>query len=238
MKNYVVQTLCKINKVADATQQVPMDTTNVYPLYQQIQKQSAASIEHFLEGDWEYVLLEEEVTHVFDVFKQNFQKIYDLWNSEPCNILFFGLDAQVLKPTKIFGEYDKFTMFNYSDPKTNTKFQHNFNCDVRYYPSTMDKRWMDYTIEKMDTLKVWEDEQNLYNDMLWGQGVSVEEVLDPRMAFQGHMMPSDDRNLLFASQFNGMSFKDANIVHWHSSRGVPNRLELMSNINKKNKIVV
>ena len=55
MKNYVVQTLCKINKVADADQQVPMDTNNVFPLYQAIQKQSSASVHHFLEGEWEII---------------------------------------------------------------------------------------------------------------------------------------------------------------------------------------
>ena len=236
MKNYVVQTLCKINKVADADQQVPMDTNNVFPLYQAIQKQSSASVHHFLEGEWEYVLLEEEVTHVFDVFKQNFQKIYDLWNSEPCNILFLGLDSQILKPTEIIGKFDKFMMFNYTDPKTNSKFTNNFNCDVRYYPATMDKKWMDYTIEKMDSLQIWEDEQNIYNDMLWGQDVSVEEVLHPHLAFQGHMMPTHDTQLLFASRFNGISFKDANIVHWHSSRGVQGRLDLMTQLNQKNNV--
>ena len=96
MKNYFVQTLCKVTKEDyDPTQQIPIHEPDTYPMYQELQNLSYSTFNHFLQGEWEYVLLEEDVNHVFEVFQQNFRKIYDLWNSEPCNILFTGLDIHV-----------------------------------------------------------------------------------------------------------------------------------------------
>ena len=231
MKNYFVQTLCKVKKENyDPGQQVPIHEQDTYPMYQELQNLSYSTFKHFMEGDWEYVLLEEEVSHVFEVFQQNFRKIYDLWNSEPCNILFTGLDTTMIQPTEIFGKYDKFTMFNHSDPKRSPNFENNFNCDVRYYPATMDKKWMDYTMEKIDSLKVWSDEQDIYNDMLWGQGVIVDEVHEPKMAYQGHMIPNLQQNIEVGNDWNGIHINDAHIVHWHSSRGIANRVQLFNSI--------
>lgn len=232
MKNYFVQTLCKINKEEShkPDQQVPLNEKNYYPLYQEIQKVSYSTFKHFMEGDWEYILLEEEVNHVFEVFQQNFQKMYDLRQKEECNILFCGLDTTMIAPTEIFGRWDKFMMFNHTDPKRSPKFENNFNCDVRYYPSTMDQKWWDYTIEKMDSLKVWADEQDIYNDMLWGQGVTLEEARHPELSFQAHMMPDLDSRIEEANFYNQFDINDAQIIHWHSSRGIENRLHLMKDV--------
>ena len=111
-----------------------------------------------------------------------------------------------------------------------TNFENNFNCDVRYYPATMDKKWMDYTMEKIDSLKVWSDEQDIYNDMLWGQGVTVDEVHEPKMAYQGHMIPNLQQNIEVGNDWNGIHINDAHIVHWHSSRGIANRVQLFNSI--------
>ena len=76
MKNYFVQTLCKVKKENyDPGQQVPIHEQDTYPMYQELQNLSYSTFKHFMEGDWEYVLLEEEVSHVFEVFQQNFRKI-------------------------------------------------------------------------------------------------------------------------------------------------------------------
>jgi hypothetical protein len=233
MKNYFVQTLCKIcAHSGNPGEDVPI-VGDVYPLYKQLQEISYSSFRHFMQGEWEYVLLEKEVDHVFDVFKNNFQSIYDLRQAGPCNILFCGLDAQMVKPTEIFGKYDKFMMFNYTDPKNNSKFINNFNCDVRYYPVEMDQHWWNYSLQESKNLKVWEDEQNIYNDMLWGQGVTLDQVLKPSMAFQAHMMGSPDDNVAYAEQWNNLRVNDSHIVHWHSSRGPENRIWTMSEVNRR-----
>ena len=70
---------------------------------------------------------------------------------------------------------------------------------------------MDYTIEKIDSLKVWSDEQDIYNDMLWGQGVTVDEVHEPKMAYQGHMIPNLQQNIEVGNDWNGIHINDAHI---------------------------
>lgn len=55
------------------------------------------------------------------MFKHHMQVIYDRYHAEPCNILYCDLDMVIIKPWKIFGEWDKFTMLR-------------TNCGVRYYP--------------------------------------------------------------------------------------------------------
>lgn len=231
MKNYFVQTLCKVNDANHKPgQDIPFHEKDIFAYYQRMQKLSYATFKEYMEGDWEYVLLEKSVDHVFDVFKNNFREIYKLAQDGDANILFCGLDTQMLQPTEIFGRWDKFMMFNHSDPKRTAKFENNFNCDVRYYPASLDKKWWDYTLEKLDTLKVWSDEQDIYNDILWGQGVSVDEVICPELSYQAFMMSTLSVGVESAKKWNNLDINDANIVHWHSSRGVANRIELMADV--------
>jgi len=233
VKNYFVQTLCKVKaNSGNPGEHVPI-VGDVYDDYKKLQQLSYASFRHFMQGDWEYVLLEKEVDHIFDVFKYNFQRTYDLHQSGPCNILFAGLDAQMIKPTEIFGKYDKFMMFNYTDPQSNKKFINFFNCDVRYYPAELEQTWWDYTLTESENLKVWEDEQNIYNDILWGQKLHLKKVLDPKMAYQGHQITNGvEEEIAKANDWNNCHISNAHIVHWHSSRGVKNRIAIMSDLNQ------
>lgn len=235
MKNYLVQTLVKVNS-SDYGWKDRSDEGDLYSIYKKIQQVSYASYKKFLQGDWEYVLLETEVDNVLDVFRNNFEKINELRKQEPCNILFCGLDTQMVQPTDLFGKIHRFTMFNYTDPRSNSKFENNFNCDVRYYPAELDEKWWDYTIDQSKKLAVWEDEQNVYNHILWNQepAPSVQEVLVPQMAYQGFMIGSlEDPNINYGNQWNGVELNRSHIIHWHSSRGAQNRLNLMSEVNRR-----
>jgi hypothetical protein len=235
MKNYLVQSLYKINAtVAKPGEEIPPSMNgDVYSFYKQLQQISYNSFRHFLQGEWEYVLIEKEVDNVLDVFRNNFQSIYDLRQAGPCNILYCGLDSQMIRPTEVFGKYDQFRMFNHTDPKRNHHFENNFNCDIRYYPSTLDEKWWDFTMEWKEKIKIWEDEQNVYNWILWGQGVTVDQVLDPKMAFQAHMMAGPDHNADAASQWNGLNINESHMIHWHSSRGPENRIATMGEVNQR-----
>ena len=232
MKNYFVQTLVKVNST-DYGWKDRSSEGDLYSLYKQIQEQSYASFKHNLQGDWEYVLLETEVNNVLEVFRFNFESIYELAHREPANIFFCGLDCQMIEPTEVFGKYNKFRMFNHTDPKRNGFFENNFNCDTRYYPAELDESIWQYSLDTSENLTVWEQEQNIYNNMMWNQDVTLEEVLDPKMAFQAHMMGSPDNNVDEATRWNGIHVNDANIIHWHSSRGAPNRLDVMTEVNKR-----
>lgn len=233
MKNFFVQTLVRV-KSTDYGWKDRSSEGDLYKIYSRLQQISHASFAHNMKGDWEYVLLETEVDQVLQVFRNNFEQIYKLREENgPCNILFCGLDAQMIQPTEIFGRWDKFMMFNYTDPRSNSRFQHNFNCDVRYYPAEMEQKWWDYTLSASENLTVWEQEQNIYNDILWGQGVTVDQVLDPSLGFQAHMMAGPDNNAAFACQWNQFDINQAHIIHWHSSRGAQNRVDTMTEVSRR-----
>ena len=87
--------------------------------------------------------------------------------------------------------------------------------------------------EWKEKLKIWEDEQNVYNWILWGQGVNVDQVHDPKMAFQAHMMAGPDHNVDAANQWNNLHINDSHIIHWHSSRGPENRIATMTEVNRR-----
>lgn len=230
IKNFLVQTLIRVNST-DYGWKDRSDEGDLYNLYKQLQLLSKSSYKHFLQGEWEYVLLETEVNNVLDVFRYNFKSIHDLkLKHGPCNILFCGLDTQMLKPTEIFGQFENFMMFNYTDPKRTNLFPHNFNCDVRYYPAEMPDAWWEFSLEEEAKIKIWEDEQNIYNAMLWSQGLESTDVLHPKLAYQGFMMADHTHNRELADNWNGIKFEDAQIVHWHSSRGAQNRIDTMTKL--------
>ena len=88
-------------------------------------------------------------------------------------------------------------------------------------------------MEWKEKIKIWEDEQNVYNWILWGQGVTVDQVRDPKMAFQAHMMGSPDHNVELSEQWNGLHINNSHIIHWHSSRGPENRIATMGEVNQR-----
>ena len=67
--------------------------------------------------------------------------------------------------------------------------------------------------------------------MVWGQGLSPEQVIDPVMAYQGPWLPGNEEAQRFTDQWNGCTLNDAKIVHWHGSRHAPSKLQLMKSIN-------
>ena len=104
VKNYVV---CAHRRIK-STKWVWKDTKDegdIYEIYREMCLHSLASARHFLEGEWEYILWDQEIDHINDAMPLNNQLTYDLWHKEPCNILWIGPDVQFVKPTKIFGEF-------------------------------------------------------------------------------------------------------------------------------------
>ena len=83
----------------------------------------------------------------------------------------------------------------------------------------------------------WNGDQKLYNRMVWGQGLTPEQVIDPIMAYQGAWLPGGVSRthghdaLEFTNRWNGCTLEEAKIVHWHGSRHAPSKLQLMQDIN-------
>jgi len=230
MKNYLVKSLFQVQdtdwKVLDRSHE-----SNLFDTYMAMHEVSAESYRAFLEGNWELKFITGEVSQINQAFERTFWAIHDLWHSEPCNILYTDPDTIAVKHIDMFGRYPKFMMFNHTDPKQfngsnpyNRSYEHFFNAGVRYFPASMDKKIWQLGTEMAQTwdYNTYDTEQVILNAMLWDQGITVNEALDPTVAWQ--LFHPD---LTFGQQWNGCSIYDARILHLHSSRGADNRLAFM-----------
>ena len=217
---------------------------DLYDWYMKMHDISLRSFEKHLEGDWEFKFFNKEVENIQEVFKDHFFEIYDIWKQGNVNILYCGPDNIMMKPTKFFGEYDDFRMFNYTDPKSsdepnhyNIQHKHFFNADVRYYPSTMSQDIWDMGLEMAENwdFDSWNTEQFILNKMLWEQkDRTIENTLDPKMAYQGHQLVLDnwDERLKSSNQWNNCKLVDAHIIHTHGSRHAPSKFALMEELEQ------
>lgn len=231
MKNYLIKGLHRIGSTKWWPGRDRADEGNLFSYYEKMAKLSEASFFHNLQGDWEYIKLESEATDVNHVFRQQFAAIWDIWNSEPCNIYYCGSDVQVLKPVEVFGRYKNFLLFNYTDPKSLDEHAHFLNADIRYYPAEMDRTMFEQATKDVAHATEWNNDQKLYNRMVWSQGLTPEQVIDPTMAYQGPWLPGAQEAKDFTDNWNGCRLEDASIVHWHGSRNADAKLQLMQHIN-------
>ena len=231
MKNYLVKGLHRIGSTKWWPGRDRADEGDLISYYEKMATLSEASFFHNLQGDWEYIKLESTATDVNHVFRQQFAAIWDIWSAEPCNIYYCGSDVQVLKPVEVFGRYKNFLLFNYTDPKSLDEHAHFLNADIRYYPAEMDREMFEQATKDVAHATEWNNDQKLYNRMVWSQGLTPDQVIDPTMAYQGPWLPGDERAKQFTDNWNGCRFEDASIVHWHGSRNADAKLQLMQHIN-------
>ena len=168
------------------------------------------------------------VSDIRTAFEKHYWEIRELWKAGH-NILY----VLFTKPLKIFGAFDEFKMFNYTDPRSLDQhpyvFDNYFNCGIRYYPSTMSEdTWAigDEGFTDMDRTH-WDSEQRVYNDMLWSNGSVLEDHLDPTLGYQ--LVTGNTEN---DNNFNGISIGDAKIIHVHGSRHSGNRLNVMKSLKQ------
>ena len=79
----------------------------------------------------------------------------------------------------------------------------------------------------------WDCEQVIYNQMMWSQGVSVEEVYKPQCAYQCLANPSMQDGSLINKTFNQIDMGDSYAIHVHGSRGSEDRLLLMKQLHDR-----
>jgi hypothetical protein len=233
MKNYLFKSLFKINnpnwQVLDRSHE-----HNMFENYQHMHNLSTQSAKKFLQGDWQLVFVDGEFDHINQAFEHTFWQIKQLWDQEPCNILYTDPDTVFIRPLNIWDQFDQFMMFNYTDPREfraansyNKSFDHFFNAGVRYFPSTMSTEiWR----TGADMAQSWDHstydtEQIILNTMLWSQNISLEQALHPEIAYQAFSL-----NQPYSDAWNRITVNQAYIMHFHSSRGSGNQLEIMKNI--------
>jgi hypothetical protein len=173
MKNYVVWTNCQVNESEHRFGISPCSDSASRAAYDTMFQISRGSARKFLAGDWEEVVFTDPVETRVHMFQQNWQRIWDLWHQEPCNILYLDSDAMFIKSTDMFGHFDQYRLFNWTDPKSNAQFPNYYNAGVRYYPSTMSAEvWnIGQDMAQNWNLNIWDQEQLIFNAMFWSQDV-------------------------------------------------------------------
>lgn len=179
------------------------------------------------------IIHRDTVSDVRELFRMHFEQIYDLWKTRNHNILYADLDVVFAARSRYFGVFDKFTMFNFTDPMSTQcdhygiTLKHFFNCGVRYYPADMSEEVWDMGF---DMLRNWnpdryDSEQVIYNAMMWAQSDQLNDFYRPDLAFQ--VLTPD---ALHNHRFNRISEMQAKTFHVHGTRGSGNRLSIMQRL--------
>lgn len=241
VKNYVIGAHRRIKSTQWAWKDTK-DEGDVYSIYSDMYRLSRSSLYHFLEGDWEELVWQEEIDSIAYAMKLNWNNVYELWHREPCNILAVGPDVQLVKPLEIFDQFEEFRMFNWTDPKSyqdpnpwNLVLPNYFNGDFKYYPHTMKESvWelglnmCNYWVED-NTAANWGNEQLIENAMFWSQGLTFEQAHRPDLFYQAHGIPWI--SIEQQDAWNNFKYEDASVIHWHSSRHSPTKLDCMRQVN-------
>ena len=235
MSNIVSMALCRINNNDKLEYNQQAGADNTFKLYSSMSEILCESVDTFLEGDWDFEIIENDVDSYQAVFDTNFNEVYEMWDGGKNNILFLDLDTIMLQPVNVFDNLDHFQMFNYTDPKTlggkdadnkyGLQHQHYFNAGVRYYPSKMSQDVWDLGWKYASDwdYNIWGTEQIIFNEMMYSENKDVNNWLDPTMNFQMmNAVPQAVYHQQYIAEieaWNGASIDDAKIMHLHGTRG-------------------
>ena len=232
MKNYLVGAVRPVSTTWGywKTQEEEAQALLGHKKYEDMYRISRASARKFLAGDWEEVKFTAPVRDARMYQIAQWYVIKELWHREPCNILAMGADTLFIKPTEVFGRYNRMMMFNYTDPKTHKEFPHYFNDDIRYYPADMDpevwavgERAMEGWFTHAEGNWAWG--QLIHNYQFWSQDIKIDDVLDPTMAWQAFSLDQQQ-----GMHWNGCDVNQAHILHFHGSRDADTRVQVMTNL--------
>ena len=235
MSNIVSMALCRIKNNDKLEYNTDQGADNTFKLYSSMSEIVCESVDTFLEGDWEFEIIENKVDSYQEVFDKNFAEVYEMWDNGNNNVFFLDLDTIMLKPVNVFDQLEHFQMFNYTDPKTlggkdaNNKYglqhQHYFNAGVRYYPKTMSQEVWDLGWKYASDwdYNIWGTEQIIFNEMMYSENKDVKHWHDPTMNFQMmNAVPQAISNPHYIAQieaWNGANIDDAKVMHLHGTRG-------------------
>lgn len=236
MKNYLVKSLFKVVDPAWSPEINRANEPSVYENYHKMHELSVRSHEACLQGDWELVFFGGETENIHEALRETFYKVYDLWKSEPCNILYTDPDVLMVAEVDFFDRFAEFRMFNVTDPRSfnqpnvyNKAYPYFLNAGVRYFPAIMEQQVWDLGLSMANQwdLSDWDTEQIILNEMAWSQGLPPEQMIVPELAYQAFMIPDYSQ---YADAWNGCKFEDAKVIHWHSSRNAEKRLQIMQQV--------
>lgn len=228
MKNYVIWTNCDVKETAAKFGIQPCGNAINRAAYDIMFQISLASARRFLAGDWEPLVFTDAAETRVHLFQANWQRIWDIWHDEPCNVLYLDSDTMFLRPTEIFGRFAEFRLFNWTDPKSKGCYTDYFNAGVRYYPVTISKEiWqIGHDLAQSWNLDIWDQEQLIFNEMFWQQDIDAADRRHPELNWQG-MLLSRGVARQAHDDWNQWPINQAHIIHVHGSRHAVNTAAVM-----------
>jgi hypothetical protein len=214
-------------------------SNDVHLAYLEMYKMSLASYRKFLQEPFEPILWTEETQDTDTYTVANWYEIKKLWESEPCNILWAGADTLMIKPTSLFGQFNEYRLFNYTDPRATPQFPHYFNDDLQYYPSTMSKDVWElgeslWSERENSPERLWGFDQSRHNHMFWSQNIPKDTVLRPDLFFQAFGIREIHPTVFeWHSQWNGFPIGNAHILHFAGSRGSAAVINIMKELSNQ-----
>jgi hypothetical protein len=211
---------------------------DLYKAYGEMYKIRLASFRKFCQEPFEDVLWTDTVDDNDTYTEANWKAIKELWHREPCNIFWAGADTFMINPTSLFSNrYKEYRMFNYTEPRSHSEFQHHFNDDVQYYPHTMSKEIWDLGEKYWEQREThpdrhWGFDQLRHNAMFWTQDIPEEDRLHPEMNYMCHNLRSDSPAEIEGTRIwnSGLPIANANILHFCASRGSSQVIKVMKEL--------
>lgn len=194
-----------------------------------------------------------------DVFYDMFMKTYELWQ-QGHNVFYADIDTICIHPIKIFGEFEKFTMFNGVSTGKNLLGFHEtsnyqalrdgyiekdgvkqflptyFNDGVRYFPAETPQAVWDIGLAGWEDWKtrkdMWGEQQIIHNKMLYeGQEWNNDYTTCKRPEFNHFDMAIQQEHQVINKP--DYYFNDYHIYHLFSSRGLAGCLNAMKTVKLK-----
>jgi hypothetical protein len=89
----------------------------------------------------------------------------------------------------------------------------------------MRSQWME-----TEDMNSYCNQQIIHNTMFWSQNLDWEVAHRPDLFYQAQWLP-DRASVEVQDQWNNCKYEDAQVIHWHSSRHAPTKLECMKQVN-------
>tara|TARA_B100001057_G_scaffold451635_1_gene494814 strand:+ start:7076 stop:7888 length:813 start_codon:yes stop_codon:yes gene_type:complete len=240
MSNIVAMALCRIQDNNSLEYNKDKGADKTFKLYSSMCDILCESADRFVQGDWDFEIIENDVKNYQEIFDKNFGEVYEMWDEGKNNILFLDLDTFIVNEVDVFDKHENFQMFNYTDPKTlggkdasnkyGLQHEHYLNAGVRYYPKTMSQDVWDlgWKYAKDWDYDIWGTEQIIFNEMMYSQDKDHTRWLTPEMNYQMmNATPDLLENPNYIQQLNLWNETELNkskIVHLHGTRGAEQTL--------------
>lgn len=183
------------------------------------------SAEHFLQGEFDVVVLTGTAQNRTDLFEKNWHDLRSIVKNATGPVLWLDSDCLVVSPCDPW-HWKQFRLFaptGFGHPKG--MFDVYMNCGVKLFPADMpDHLW--------DVAGTWDHsyydhEQERYNHMFWQQ--SLTDYDQPHMNYQAFELVMPDDVLNFQKR-NRVRWGLVEILHYHATRGAQSALAVAHEI--------